>query len=467
MNETQRLMRNTGIIAIGNLSTKMVSFLLLPLYTALLSTADYGNYDYLITIVTFCVPFVSVLMDESIFRYLIDCKTDRDQKRVMSTSILIVLVGMVLFAVAGTPVMLLLRYEYTVYALLYILVSTAGGMMSAVLRGIGRTDQFALYNFITSLIQILLNVLFIAVLRLGLLGLLLPALITQPIMIVFFALKLRLWRLMDFRAASKSLAREMIRYALPLIPNKLSWTIINLSSRFAIMNVLGESANGLYAVSYKFPNLMDMVYGFFYQSWKESSARVLNDTAKEEFYQSIYDNLKNLLMALVVGMTAFMPLVFRVLVDDAYYDGIYYVPILLLATFFSNISGFYGGIFTAYKDTKIMGVTTCVAAVINLITTIVFIRYLGLYAAAASTLLANIVICEYRRIKVRKYIYLKENVWSSIAAVLVMAGVLVLFYIGTPLWIGVACGLSVVYAVAVNYTLIKSLLKKLLWRYLN
>ncbi len=464
MNETQRLMRNTGLIAVGNLSTKLISFFLLPLYTALLSTADYGNYDYLITIATFCVPFVSVLMDESIFRYLIDCKTADDQKRVMSTSVVIVLIGMGAFAVIGVPVMWLLKYKYTVYAVLYILISTAGGMMSAVLRGIGRTDQFALYNFITGFIQILLNVLFIAVLRWGLVGLLLPALITQPLMILFFFLKLRLWKLFSFRAFGKKLAGEMIRYALPLIPNKLSWTIINLSSRFAIMNVLGESANGLYAVSYKFPNLMDMVYGFFYQSWKESSARILDDDSRDSFYQSVYDNLKNLLMALVVGMTAFMPIAFSFLVDADYYSAIYYVPPLLLATYFSNISGFYGGIFTAYKDTKIMGITTGVAAAINLAATILSIRFLGLYAAALATLLANFVIYIYRKIKVRKYVRLKENVFSTAASVLVTAAVLALFYLEGAVYIAIACAISVVYAVVANRVLIKSLMQKVLHR---
>ena len=58
----------------------------------------------------------------------------------------------------------------------------------------------------------------------------------------------------------------MVAYSLPLIPNKISWTIINLSDRLVIINTIGSSAAGLYAVAYKFPTLMDTVYGFFYQA---------------------------------------------------------------------------------------------------------------------------------------------------------------------------------------------------------
>lgn len=85
MNEKKRLIKNTGIIAIGNISTKLVSFFLLPLYTTLLSASEYGVFDYILSIATFCVPFVSVLMDESIFRFLIDCKKQEEKEKVIST----------------------------------------------------------------------------------------------------------------------------------------------------------------------------------------------------------------------------------------------------------------------------------------------------------------------------------------------------------------------------------------------
>ena len=97
MDEHRRLIKNTGMIAIGNMGTRLVSFLLLPLYTALLSTSEYGVIDYLVSIAMFCVPFVSLLMDESIFRFLIDCKGEEDRKKVITTAMLIVMVGMILF----------------------------------------------------------------------------------------------------------------------------------------------------------------------------------------------------------------------------------------------------------------------------------------------------------------------------------------------------------------------------------
>ena len=96
---------------------------------------------------------------------------------------------------------------------------------------------------------------------------------------------------------------------------------------------------------------MDTIYGFFYQSWKESSARVMHDKdGQEEFYNTTYGYLKNFMFAVTAGMIAFMPLAFRIFVKAEFKAATVYVPILLMGTYFANISGFYGGIFTANKD---------------------------------------------------------------------------------------------------------------------
>ncbi len=202
----------------------------------------------------------------------------------------------------------------------------------------------------------------------------------------------------------------MVRYSIPLIPNKISWSVINISDRIIIMNSLGSEVAGLYAISYKFPTLMDTVYGFFYQSWKESSARVMEDENKNIFYNKVYDKLKYFMYSVVILLTAFMPFIFKLLINNSFNKAILYVPILLLATYFSNISGFYGGIFTAYKDTKIMGVTTIlVCCNKSYIKHIINILDWTISFFALSTLIANIVVYIYRKIKVKKYVVLNEN----------------------------------------------------------
>ncbi len=81
MQEKKKLLQNTFIIALGRCSTQVLSFLLLPLYTSLLSTSEYGNYDLLNTISIFIIPFITLLMEESMFRFLIDAKDEKEKAK--------------------------------------------------------------------------------------------------------------------------------------------------------------------------------------------------------------------------------------------------------------------------------------------------------------------------------------------------------------------------------------------------
>ena len=281
MGETSRLIKNTGIIAMGGMATKLVQFLLLPLYTSVLSTADYGIVDYINTIALFCVPAVSLLMDEALFRFLIDCGSDEDRTRIVSSSCAVLLFGCITFSVAMYVIWLVVQPLNAAWVIGLIVSSCLLQMASAVLRGFGDTVSYAVMNFIASFTSIILNVLFIAVFRWGVVGMLSATVIAQGCVSVMFLIKKKLWDYIDFSVVHRQDIKVLLSYSIPLIPNKVSWTIMNMLDRLIIMNTLGASQAGVYAVSYKFPSVMDQVYGFFYQSWKESSARILNSGEDE------------------------------------------------------------------------------------------------------------------------------------------------------------------------------------------
>lgn len=430
MGEARRLIRNTGIIAVGGAATKLVQLFLLPLYTSVLSTSEYGTVDYLNVVALFCVPVVSLLMDEALFRFLIDCKTERERRRVVTATCVLLGCGSLAFMVLAGLYALVFRSENLPWVVGLVFAGAALQMVSALLRGFGDTASYAFANFLASAATIGLNVLFIAVFRWGVVGMLSATVIAQGGVAAVFAVLRRVWRYIDLSSLDRAHLIGLLRYSVPLIPNKVSWTIMNMSSRLVIMGVLGASPAGLFAVAYKFPNVMDQVYGFFYQSWKESSARALNSSEDEvRFYNRVYRALRRFMMSVVLAMTAIMPLVYDLLIDPSYHEGVLYVPILLLATYFSNISGFYGGIFTAHRDTKIMGTTTIVSAAVCLALNVMLIPAIGLYGASLATLAALVVVNEYRRRKVVQYAALDEDPREGALTVMALVTVFVCFYL--------------------------------------
>lgn len=409
MNQKKQLLKNTAIIAIGKLSTQIVSFLLLPLYTAKLSTEEFGTYDFFVTLSVFLLPIITLLMEESMFRFLIDADDLKSKKRTITATIVYTTVGTVIFTILAAIIMGIIHYEYAVIFIIFIISNILLGLSNALSRGMGKVNLYSLSNFILGVITIILNILFIVTFKLGVNGLLWSNIIANAATAVIMFYKLHLPQFVSKKDFSRETLGKMIRYSAPLVPNNLSWVIISLSDRLMLTQMTGADANGIYAVANKFPNIVYTCYGFFSTAWKESAARILKEENKSQYYNSIYKDVKFFLKAIVLGLIAIMPLAFPLLVNESYNDAYKYIPILIISIYYTNMSNFYGGIFTAYKNTKIMGSTTAVAAVINIVINIIFIPKFGIYAATFSTLISNIVVYFYRRHKIMDYIKLKEK----------------------------------------------------------
>ena len=409
MNQKKQLLKNTAIIAIGKLSTQIVSFLLLPLYTAKLSTEEFGTYDFFVTLSVFLLPIITLLMEESMFRFLIDADDLKSKKRTITATIVYTAVGTVIFTILAAIIMGIIHYEYAVIFIIFIISNILLGLSNALSRGMGKVNLYSLSNFILGVITIILNILFIVTFKLGVNGLLWSNIIANTATAVIMFYKLHLPQFVSKKDFSRETLGKMIRYSAPLVPNNLSWVIISLSDRLMLTQMTGADANGIYAVANKFPNIVYTCYGFFSTAWRESAARILKEENKSQYYNSIYKDVKFFLKAIVLGLIAIMPLAFPLLVNESYNDAYKYIPILIISIYYTNMSNFYGGIFTAYKNTKIMGSTTAVAAVINIVINIIFIPKFGIYAATFSTLISNIVVYFYRRYKIMDYIKLKEK----------------------------------------------------------
>lgn len=151
-------------------------------------------------------------------------------------------------------------------------------------------------------------------------------------------------------------------------------------------------------------------YGFFSTAWKESAARIVKEENKSKYYNSVYKDMSRFLKAVTIGLIAIMPFAFPILIDKGYNDAYVYIPILAIAIYYTCVSNFFGGIFAAYKDTKVMGYTTVASAIINIIINFALLNKLKIYAATFSTLIANVVVYIYRLIKLKKHIKLKQKI---------------------------------------------------------
>ena len=132
---------------------------------------------------------------------------------------------------------------------------------------------------------------------------------------------------------------------------------------------------------------------------------------------------------------------------------------MILSVYFSNISNFCSGIFSAYKDTKILAKTTVVATIINFLVGILLIKRIGLYASILATLIAYMVIYLYRNYKLKKYIVLKKDKYLMIH-ILMLVFVTLCYYLRNIFIIGISFIVALIYSYYMNKTLIKPIINK-------
>ena len=454
MKQEKELIRNTFIIAIGKFSTQIVSFLLVSLYTAKLTTQEYGSYDLIITIITFITPFITLTFEESMFRFLIDAKNRREEKSIITQTVVTILTMLTIACFMIFIVIKIFSINTTKLFIPYVIAVVLMALMNALVRGLGKIKLYSLSNFILSVLTIVLNVVLILETNLKVDGLLLSVIIANLVMVLFLSIKLKLKEFIDFKLMNKKLMKEMLTYSIPLIPHSLSWTIINLSDRLIIAGALGTASNGIYAISNKFPTIINTVYNYFAIAWKESAAKALHEEDSGQYYNKIYEALKNMVYSATVLVIAFVPFVFNILIKGGYQEAYLYIPILVFSVYFSNMASFYGGIFSAYKKTKIIGTTTLVSAIINLVIDIVFIKTIGIYAAAISTLLASVFLYVYRKYKIKDFVKLKHSKDMNFTIIITLI-VFLSYYSNNIIFKGIALLFTIIYALMMNKGVVK------------
>ena len=89
MSRKTELAKNTAILTVGKLCTQCISFFLLPLYTAILSTEEYGTFDLLVTYSTLLLPLVNWQLDQGLFRFMLDHRGNKEEQGKLFSTLLL------------------------------------------------------------------------------------------------------------------------------------------------------------------------------------------------------------------------------------------------------------------------------------------------------------------------------------------------------------------------------------------
>jgi len=388
MNRYKKLFSDTLILGLGTFGSKLLVFLLMPLYTFLLSTAEYGTAELITGAANLLIPLACIGISNGIFRFAADRESDR--RAVFSTSVLLLGIGLAIFLVFS-PLLSLITYfdGYTWLLVAYVLSANLQAVCAQYVRAIDRTRLFAVQGILNTLLTVSFNVLFLAAFDMGVTGYVLSVVVGNLLTTVFLIFSARLWDAFRFSAVSRPLMGELLRFSLPLIPTTVCWLITDLSDRFMVTHFCGEAANGIYSAAYKIPTVVTLVSSIFMQAWQFSAvAESSDEEGCRSFYTGVFSGFLSLIFTGSVGLILLSDLLTKLLLNAAYHDAWRYMPTLLCAAALEAVVSFLATVYMVRKKSMHSFLTAMLGTVFNVLLNLLLIPRMGPLGAAVATLAA-------------------------------------------------------------------------------
>ena len=430
MSRSTDLAKNTLILSFGTFLPKFAALVTIPIITSHLSKAEYGTYDLITTLVALLLPVVTLQIHSAAFRFLIDCRENQDEKKIVISNIYVFLLP-VTFVTLSILYFLLpnIAANTKILIVLYFFVDILILASQQVVRGLSNNKLFSISSVIQAFCNMLLVVVTVGIIDWGLNGVLLSLIIAASIGLVILIVRGGIIHQIDIRLFSLTTIKQLLSYSWPMIPNTLSSWVLAASDRFVLTGFMGLEAVAVYAAANKIPQLFTSVQGTFIFAWQENASLALSDTDVEKYYSDMFDRIFSIFTGIMAGLIGATPILFWLLIRGDYADAYPQMPILFMGMFFSALSAFLGGIYVAHKRTKNVGITTMLAAACNLIIDFALVKSIGIYAASISTLVSYMLLVIYRMHDVKKFQAITYKYKKVIICLAVLAGMSVLCWI--------------------------------------
>lgn len=427
MNSYKKLLGNSFVFAVGNLGSKIISFILVPLYTYYLTTTEYGSVDLVTTSTSLLLPIVSANIFDAVFRFAMDKKESNTS--VLSNSLFVAGFGVIIFVLLY-PLISLINVEFKMLNYIYIILilQIFQSVFSQFIRAIGAVKIFALNGIIMTLVTGALNVILLTQFIMGIDGYLISIILANIVSIIYLCLSVKIWSYVSLSTVNKQLVKKMLSYSIPMIPNSIMWWLISASNRYFILYFVGASANGIYAAANKIPSILSILSSIFTQAWQLSAIEEYENNNKSEFYSAVFNYYSSLLFigtsAIIVVLKYFM----GYFVSPEYYDGWKVVPFLLLSVIFSSFSSFLGTNYLAVKQTAGVFRTSIYGGTASVVFNILLVPSFGILGAAVASMLSFLIMWVLRIIDTKKYIELSIDLRNLLLnLVLITMQITVLF----------------------------------------
>ena len=429
-----KFLKDIGVYAIGNIGSKIITFLMVPLYTYFVhDTSDFGYYDLCLQVCLLLIPFVTLQLRDGAFRFLLDCDDVTQRKRIVTFVSRTLATTLTLSAIVTLMMVLFTDIHYLGYVLGLLVAMSLQEVYSQVFRGLGNNRAFVAVGILSALGIGVFSIIFVAGMGWGIKGIFLANILARILALVVVETRVRLvTRHTQWHINARQVGRDIIRYTLPLLPGSLCWWLTGSSDRLFIKYALGLDVNGVYAVAIRFTGIISTLAIIFYQAWQETAILQYNSPDRNRFFSKMFNGYIFLLAAILVGYVFLLKVNYNWLVASEYRESLNYIfPLGVSAVIFA-IAAFFDMGYQCALDTKRTLPAIVLAAIVNVALNFLLIKPLGVYGVILTQLVTYMVLVIYRWHDMKRYFVLKINPRILVPVAIILLSALPFYFSPGP-----------------------------------
>lgn len=462
MNKYKRLINNSLVFTIGSFGSKLITFLMVPLYTHVLTTAEYGTVDLMTTTINFLIPLTTLELGQAALRFAVDARNEIEKNKLYSNIIVysVFITGIIILI---TPLIIYFNLfdNFSVLFTLLLISNTINNILAQYVRGVGLVKQYAFNGILTTIIVVFSNLFFLIVLKFKVEGYINSLIISSVLSNLYLLTVLNIDKTTKGLTPDKNLLKDMLKFSLPIIPNSAMWWTISGSTRYFILYFVGTSGNGLFAVANKLPSIISMLTGIFSQAWQLSSFEEFESEDRDTFYSRIFNIYWVFLFIAGSAILVILKPLLKIVVEESYYLSWQVVPLLILAVIYQSFSAFLGTNYTAAKQTKGTFYTSVYGGIISLISSFMFVPLFGVIGAGVSSALSFFGMFLVRLYDTRKFIIIKVDIKPFVLSNLIFILQTLILFLLSDFQLFITQVILIVLMMIINKNTIQSIIKML------
>ena len=433
-NRSTKFIKDFGIYAIGNLGSKLITLLMIPLYTYFVKPSDYGYFDLCFQVCILMFPIVTLQLRDGAFRFLLDTQDSAERTRIITFAYRTL--GLTTFSTIALALCFSMFYpvNYLWSTIALLVVMAMYELLAQVTRGLGNNKAFIAVGLIASVGILLFSLVFVIWLKMGIVGIFLANILARVVSIAIVELKMKtLSKFFNIKADLRETSGQMLQFSLPLIPVALCWLLTTTSDRFFVKHFLGLEMTGIYAVAVRFGGFIHTLSNIFLQTWQENAIQQYNSHDRDDFFSKVFNYYIYLLAFTLVAFTFTLKICYSWIVGNNYQESLEFIYLINVSTILFAITVYFELPYQCAKDTKRAIPSIILTATINITLNFILTPLLHIYGVILTAIVSYLTLIIYRWIDTRRYFTLKFQAKTLIPLGIILVSAIP-FYLNSNHW---------------------------------